>query len=214
MKNNFINKSMMPTGPVFSLMLIGLLLLSALLYYRAIKIQRFLEPALAMSEPQIKFNQYINHLLMTEFGTNTKWITFKAGSILVNLSLLFADTHHIEESESLSLKKLSHVLHSALSDPDIRELISLILVSTRFPLTTDTKLNKILRFRSQERTARILNLLYAVEPELEKKYGTYFAATAMPVYAPVTEPNWVEFRMIPTKWLHIEVLERLGKYYY
>jgi hypothetical protein len=212
MKINFIKKFMMPTGPILSLTLIGFLLLSALLYYRAIKIQRFLEPALAISEPRIKFNQNINNLLTKEFGTHTEGIKLKTGSILVDLSWLFASAHRTEGSKPLMLKKLSRVFHSALSDPDIRKHISLILVSTSFPLTTDTKLNNTLRFQIQKRIALILNSLYAAEPELEKSYGTYFAVTAMPVYAPVKEPNWIEFRMIPTERLHIEVLERLEKY--
>jgi len=40
------------SGPVISLLLIGLVLLNALLYYRSVKIQRFLEPALALSQPE------------------------------------------------------------------------------------------------------------------------------------------------------------------
>ncbi|HBH61184.1 MAG TPA: hypothetical protein DDX85_05480 [Nitrospiraceae bacterium] len=214
MKNNYIRKFIMPPGPILSMTLIGLLLLSALLYYRAIKIQRFLEPALAVSEPRIKFNQDINTLLMKEFGTAGNAIKFRKGSILIDQSFLFSTTHRTEGSNPLILKKLSRFFLSILSDRDIRERINLILVSTNLPFTADTKLNKELRYRVQERTALVLNSLYAVEPELEQKFGTYFAITAIPVGASGGETNLIEFRMIPTERLHIEMLERLEKYSY
>lgn len=214
MKNNYIRKFIMPPGPILSMTLVGLLLLSALLYYRAVKIQRFLEPALAVSEPRIKFNQDINNLLMKEFGTTGKNIKFSRGSILIDQSFLFSTAHLMNGSSPLILKKLSSFFLSVLSDRDIRERISLILVSANLPLTTDTNLNKELRFRVQERTALVLNSLYAVEPELEQKFGRYFAVTAIPAGTPGEETNSIEFRMIPTERLHIEMLERLEKYSY
>lgn len=63
-------------------------------------------------------------------------------------------------------------------------------------------------------TAYVLNSLYAAEPVLEKQYGKYFAVTAITVAAPVKEPNLIEFRMIPSERLHIQVLERLEQYFY
>jgi hypothetical protein len=214
MKDNIINKIVISTGPVLSLTLIGILVLSALLYYRAVKIQRFLEPALAITEPRIKFNQEINNLLIKEFGTTTKGITFRRGSIYADQSLLFAIPHHNEGSKPLMLNKLSRVFLSALSNPEISSHISLILININLPLTTDSNLNKGLRFEVQKLTSSILNALYAAEPVLEKQYGKYFAVTAISVGAPVTEPNLIEFRMIPTERLHIQVLEKLEQYSY
>jgi hypothetical protein len=211
---NYIRKFIMPPGPILSMTLIGLLLLSALLYYRAIKIQRFLEPALAVSEPRIKFNQEINNLLMKEFGTAGKWIKFRRGSVLIDQSFLFATAHQLDGSQPLILKKLGRFFLSVLGDKYLRERISLILVSTNLPFTADTKLNKQLRFQVGQRTAMVLNSVYAVEPELERKFGKYFAVTAIPVNASGGETNSIEFRLIPTERLHVEVLERLEKYSY
>lgn len=214
MKDSAVGKIMISTGPILGLTLIGLLLLSALLYYRAIKIQRFLEPALAITEPRIKFNQAINNLLIKELGTTAKGIKFRSGSIYVHQSLLFAILHHKEGSGPSILDKLSRVFLSALSNPDIRSHISLILISINVSLTADPDLNKELRFEGPKIAALILNDLYTAEPILEKRYGKYFAVTAMPADALVREPGWIEFRMIPTERLHIEVLERLEKYSY
>lgn len=214
MMKDHIRKFMMPSGPIISVTLIGLLLLSALLYYRAVKIQRFLEPALAVSEPRIKFNQDINNLLTKEFGTTGSGIKFRRGSVLIDQSFLFSAAHEMDGSHPLILKKLGRFFLSVLGDQSLRERISLVLVSTNLPFTTDTGLNRELRFQVQERTALILNSLFAAEPELEQKFGKYFAVTAVPVDASGGETNSIEFRMIPTERLHIDVLERLEKYSY
>ncbi|MEW6002602.1 MAG: hypothetical protein AB1638_08165 [Nitrospirota bacterium] len=213
MKIRSIRKFTLPSGPILSLILIGLLLLSAILYYRAVNIQRFLEPALALSEPRIEFNQNINSLLSKEFGKDeVKDIKFKSRSILIEQSMLFDSELGIKRSESLIMKKLSHFFLSALNDKTIRDHISLILVGIRLPLSPDTELSKERRFRMEERARLILNSLYAAEPKLERDYGTYFAATVMPVKPTAKETEWIEFRIVPTEWLHIEVLQRLEKY--
>ena len=213
MKGVSIKKFILPPGPILSLTLIGLLLLSALLYYRAVKIQRFLEPALAITQPRIIFSKNINNLLLREFGKEeSKGIKFKAGSILVEQSLLFAGVHNINGEEPAVLKKLGRVFLAALSDPDIRDNISLIIVSTRLPLSPEITSNKEFRYQIQNRAELILNSMYKVAPELERKYGRYFAATALPVDPAVKETDWIEFRIIPTERLHIEVLQRLEKY--
>lgn len=212
MKDNFIKKIVISPGPMLSLSLIGILVLSALLYYRAVKIQRFLEPALAITEPRIKFNQDINNLLIKEFGTTAKGVTFRRGSIFIDQSLLFAIPHNKEGANPLILNKLSRVFLSALSNPDISGHISLILININLPRTANSNLNKELRSEVQKMTAYILNSLYAAEPVLEKQYGKYFAGTAIYAGAPVKELNLIEFRMIPSEMLHINVLQKLEQY--
>ena len=55
--------NVVPPGPLLSLLLIGLVLLSGLLYYRAVRIQRFMEPALALSQPRNDFSEAIEQNL-------------------------------------------------------------------------------------------------------------------------------------------------------
>ena len=205
---------MISTGPLLSLTLIGILVLSALLYYRAVKIQRFLEPALAITEPRLKFNQEINDLLIKELGPAASGIKFRSGSIYVPQSLLFAVLHHKEGSGPFMIDKLGRVFLSALGNSDIRSHISLILISINLPFTENPDLNKELRSEGRRMAALILNDLYAAAPVLEKQYGKYFAVTSLPADAPSREPGWIEFRLIPTERLHIEVLQRLEKYSY
>ncbi len=211
MKMDSIRKFISPPGPILSLALIGLLLLSAVLYYRAINIQRFMEPALAISQPRIEFAENIRRLILKEFGTKKiEGIKFTIGSILVEESLLSGSGNDIEKS--VILNKLSRVFLSALEDPNIRAHIDLILVSKRLPLGSDTKLNEKMRAQIQQGSELILRSMYKAEPQLEMDYGTYFAATAMPVNALEKETNWVEFRIIPSELVHVELLQRLHKY--
>jgi len=154
-----------------------------------------------------------NSLLAKEFGTEEiKGIRFRTGAILVEQSLLLSNIHPAKGSEPLILKKLASVFLTALNDPEIRDNISLVLVSTRLPIGPDWKANKEMRAGMQERAGLILSSLFALEPKLEKNYGAYFAATALSVSAGVKEPDWIEFRIVPTERLHIDVLMRLGKY--
>jgi hypothetical protein len=217
MKSDAIRKFIPPLGPLFSLTLIGLLLLSAILYYRAVKIQRFLEPALAISEPRMKFNYNIRSLLAREFSPEQiKGIRFRAGTILVDESLIFEPAHSKEgPTEPVVLKKLSHFFLSALDNPGIRENISLILITTRFPLTNDTMLNRQMRFEVQDKAVLILNSLFMSEPRLERDYTIFFTATAIPTLEPLKKENSaVEFRIVPTERLHIDIIDRLHEYAY
>jgi hypothetical protein len=217
MTSGAVRKIILPIGPLFSLTLIGLVLLSTILYYRAVKIQRFLEPALAISEPRMKFNQNIKSLLAGEFSPEQmKSIRFSAGSITVDESLIFEHTHSNElPTGPLALRKLSRFFLAALDNPEIRKNISLILVISRFPLSTDMIMNRQARFATQDRATLILNSLFASAPRLEKDYTRFFTATAIPILeSPKKGEPGVEFRIIPTERLHIEMLERLEGYAY
>lgn len=213
MSSEPVKKIVYLPGPILSLTLIGLLILSAVLYYRAQRAQRFLEPALAISQPRIKFAQNINNLLIGEFTEREiRGITFKAGSLLVDRSLLFASAHHVKGSEPLVIEKLSRIFFTLLSNPDMREDISLILVVTRSPLARNSQSNITKRLEAQKNAEIILNSLYGVAPSLERNYSKYFAATVVPTDSPEKDTLWIEFRFVPTERFHIEVLKSLGKY--
>jgi hypothetical protein len=151
--------------------------------------------------------------LSQEFGTNEiKGIKFRAGSILVDQSKFFGGSHYTKGSDPAALNKLSRVFLSALSNEDTRKNISLIMVNIRYPLGQDRELNRVMSLQEQQKAWLLLNFLYAAEPQLENKYGIYFVAAAMPVNSAVKENNWIEFRIVPTEHLHIEVLQKLEKY--
>lgn len=207
MKTENIRKFLLPPGPILALTLIGLMLLSALLYYRSVRIQRFLEPALAMSEPRLKFGQNINDLISKEFGAEEiDGIKFKSNSILVRQSLLFTSSNSLRYD---TIKKLANIFLSALNNPDIRKHISIILINARMPISN---MDKQQQLQLQEMAGQILNALYESEPKLEKEFNKYFGSTALTADSKIKEPNLIEFRIVPSEQLHIEVLQRLMKY--
>ena len=213
MRGNALAKHILPPGPILSVTLIGILLLSAVIYYRAVKIERFLEPALAVTQPRLEFTDNIRRLFLKEFGTlQIKGIWFTMNSIIVEEPLLLNSSPPRRETGSILLKKLSRVFLTLLRDQKMKAHVDIILVAVRLPLSQDDQLDREMRIRFQERGELILESLYAAEPDLEKEYGLYFAATAMPVQRSEIKTTFVEFQIVPTSQLHVEVLQRFQKY--
>jgi len=206
-------KFILPSGPILVLILIGLMFLSALLYYKAVRAQRYLEPSLSIAQPRIDFLQDINRLLVKEFGTEKiKGIILASNSIFVDGSLIFSDPVHRKAIDGMFLKKLSQVFLSMLQDQDMRSQFDLVLVSTRLKVSPSMDVTAKKRTERQHIAESILNSLYKVEPGLLKYYGT-FTATTIPI--PTNQKdNWVEFRIVPSEHLHIELMKSLNKYFF
>jgi len=212
MKTDPFRKLFQFSGPLLSLTLIGILLLSAVLYYRAVKIQRFLEPALAISTPRVAFARNVRQIIMKEFGSERiPGIRVTTSSIFVEGSLFYV-TREPEHSSEI-LKKLSSVFTSVLKEPEMNDYVDFILVSAKFAAGTDSASNESRRAEAQYRAGAVLNSLLQASPELENKYGAYFSAAAVPVDSPEKDTAWIEFRFLPSEQLHIEVLKSLQKYY-
>lgn len=202
MKPNSIKK-FLPKGPVLGITLIAVLLLAGVIYYRAVRIQRFLEPALAISQPRMELAQKIDSLLKKEFGTVIhRGITFTTDSIFVDSSLF--------SGNDLIYGKLGRVFLSILNDVDMRKYVDFILIITKSPFIADHELNKKMHAQMQHTAETILNSLYRAEPQLTD-YVIYFAAVSVPVIIK-DELGWVEFKIVPSEQLHIDVLQSLEKY--
>jgi len=203
----------LPPGPILVLTLIGLLLLSALLYYKAVRAQRYLEPSLSIAQPRVRFVQNINRLLKKEFGSqDSKGIAVSRNSIFVESSLIFPDPVQRGVIDHIFLEKMSNIFISMFQDPEMRAYFDLILVGTRFYVSPHMEVNEINRVDKQHIAELILNSLFRVEPGLVKYYGV-FVATALPVQ-PGKKNNWIEFRIIPSEHLHIELMKSLKKYFF
>ncbi len=212
MRNAVRKKNVLPPGPIMSFTLIGIMFLSGLLYYRAVKFQRFLEPALAISQPRSEFADTINSLLKREFEPNIIYgVRFTMGSIVVDQSKLL-DREDMKPASDLMMKKLGRVFLSALDNDYLRSHTELVLVLARYPEDGDSETNLKMRLLMQSRAEKILQSLFGVEPLLKKKYALYFAAAAMPANPARGEADQIEFRVIPSEQLHIQVLQKLRKY--
>ena len=203
-----------PAGPVLSLLLVGLVLLSALLYYRAVKIQRFLEPALALSQPRNEFAKHIKSIFQKEFGTRSKDIRIKAGSILVDRSFLFSKGRVLNAPAQADLEKIARIFLTLMSDDHARSEISLVMIVGRYPSFGATGADAAARLDAQQMVGFIQDILFHAQPELGVRYSPYFASVAQPATPHEGDLGVVEFRIIPSEYLHIEVLEKLEKYSY
>lgn len=214
MNDRSLWKYVPPAGPVLSLLLIGLVLLSALLYYRAVKIQRYLEPALAISQPRNEFSKNINGSVQKEFGEEPIiGLAVKTSSILVLRSLIFStDGTALTPSGRVMVKKLAHIFLSLMKNDHMRADISLVLVSARFPLRGTPGSMNAGRKKVQHMVGMVQDALFEAEPELRAVYGPYFVVAAQPAPLRERESDVLEFRIVPSELLHIEVLQKLMKY--
>ncbi len=212
MKSDTSYKFRFPADQILGLTLIGLILLSALIYYKSVKAQRYLEPSLAISEPRIAFAQNIDDLIKKEFGTegNTR-VVFTANSLLVDDSLIFTDSYNKNAVKPDFLIKLGSIFLAILSDDQIRSQFELILVSTRLPQSPHLILNKQKQIEKQNNVELVLNSLLDIAPALKNDYTLYFTSSVIPVL-PDQNENWIEFRFIPTEHLHIDMIKSLKKY--
>jgi hypothetical protein len=100
---------------------------------------------------------------------------------------------------------------SILEDNKMRIYFDHIMIGTQFPISPHFEINKKLRIEKGHRAELILDALYKIEPRLEQNYGNYFAVTALPVN-PLQRSMFIEFVIIPSERLHIEMIRSLGKY--
>jgi hypothetical protein len=202
-----------PAGPVLSLLLIGLVLLSALLYYRAVRIQRFLEPALAISQPRNEFSKSIKLMFQREFGAESvKGLKVRTSSILIEKSFLFSEDGNLKASAQSDLKKIARIFLLLMENEQTRSDISLVLIILRFPSGGTYAQFAGERLHAQHMAGFIQDALYVAEPQLAIRYGAYFVASAQPANQMEGNRESIELRIIPSELLHIRVLEKLEKY--
>ena len=199
--------------PIVILTLIGLLLLSALLYYKAVRSQRYLEPSLALAQPKIEFIHKINLFFQEEFGTdNVKGVLLSGNSIFVNNTLIYSDPADSKIIDTVFLAKVSSVFLSILEDTEMRSHLDLILISSRIHFSPSVKENRRRRIKGQLIAESVVDAMYKIEPALMKYYGI-FAPTAVPD-KPHKTYNWIEFRIVPSDRVHIEMMRSLDKYFF
>ena len=208
-----LSRYLPPAGPVLSVLLIGFVLLSALLYYRAVKIQRFLEPALALSQPRNEFAKNINQLFMSEFGTKPlPGVKIKSSAVLMDRARLFTKAGTLAPTAGEDLDKLAGVFLALMKDSARRADISLVLIMIRFPAYGPRSLVMTERLHAQQMLGQLQDGLFQAEPELAVRYSPFFVCAAQPTTPHETNSEIVEFRIIPSEYLHIKVLEKLEKY--
>jgi hypothetical protein len=211
MRFDAFRRFVVPPGPILVLTLVGLMLLSAVLYNRAVRAQRFLEPTLAIFQPRFEFYASIERLIHAEFGAaEVLGLRFEGSSILLDERLLYADAHHMENAPAI--RRLGRVFKELLSDPEMRAYVDFVMVSPRAPLAGDPERDRQARIEAQTRAEAVLSAILLAEPTLGRDYAIYFESSATPVYPERDELRWIEFRIVPSDRIHVDVLQRLEKY--
>jgi hypothetical protein len=202
-----------PTGPVISLLLIGLVLLNALLYYRSVKIQRFLEPALALSQPRNEFTKRINELFRQEFGDlSDSGLKVRRSSVQMQRSLIFQPGGKLKPEGRSILGKLARVFLALMKDERTRSEIDRVLIISRFAHREAPGANVPERMQENLLVGFIQDALFLEVPELGRGYASYFISATGPLDTSEKASDVVDFIIVPSESLHIEVLEKLEKY--
>ena len=175
---------------------------------RAVRVQRFLEPALALTQPRIEFDSKVIGMLDTELNPDDYGdVKYLLNSILVRERAITT-----APKSPRVIGAIGRVFTGILEEPELRGQISVVLVSTKAGLTNDLAYNKATREARQDDAEKILSSLYAAAPVLEREYLGYFEATAKPIAKGRLDAGWVSFRLVPSSKLHVEVLQKLNKY--
>ena len=204
--------SFVPQGPLLSLLLVGLVLFSGLLYYRAVRIQRFLEPALALSKPRNDFSEAIRQIVEKEFGKGSvRGLDVRMSSLIIDQTLLVSASGRLHTTGRTILQRLSRVFRALLEDPATRADINLVLISAGYPTGTPAT-ESAERIKAQRMLGEVLDGLFAAEPLLKENYQAVFATAPRPVTQLEGYRALIEVRIIPSEMLHMEFLQRLQKY--
>ena len=208
-------KYLPPPGPLLGLLLIGFVLLSGLLYYRAVTVQRFLEPALALSQPQNEFSKNITRIFRREFGPEAlPGLTLASNSILMEKALLVSGEGRLASSAQTDLRKLARIFLALMKDEHAKSEISLVLIIGRIPSHGVHGTDVVEWAKAGRMVGFIQDELFRLEPDLGRRYATSFASVVLPANSYEAGEDFVEFRIMPSEFLHVEVLEKLEKYYH
>lgn len=105
------------------------------------------------------------------------------GNITIDESLVFeVNAYQIRPSGKTFLHALAKAFANVLADPNVRQNIDVVLVQGHTDERGTVAYNREL---SAKRANAVLDYMFEAEPELERDYGAYFAASAYSEFRPV-----------------------------
>jgi len=130
--------------------------------------------------------QKVKHALETELESKGRGPAAKVaenGNIVLDESLLFEyKSHTIKPEGKVFLDTIARAFQTVLADPQAREHIDVIVVQGHTDTRGPAEYNREL---SSKRANTVLSYLFQAAPELENKYGSFFAASAYSEYRPI-----------------------------
>jgi chemotaxis protein MotB len=105
------------------------------------------------------------------------------GNIVINESVVFeSDSYTIKPAGKPLLDTLAHAFANVLGDPAVRENIDVILVQGHTDERGSVAYNREL---SAKRANAVVDHMFAADPALEERYGSYFASSAYSEFRPL-----------------------------
>jgi chemotaxis protein MotB len=105
------------------------------------------------------------------------------GNIIINEGLVFEfNSFALKPSSTPLLDTLSRALEGVLDDPEVREYVDAIVVQGH---TDDRGSGSFNRELSAKRANAVVDYVFSANPNLEKKYASYFAASAFSEFRPL-----------------------------
>lgn len=116
-------------------------------------------------------------------ASRTPVIIADNGNIVINESVVFeSDSYTIKPAGKPLLDTLAHAFANVLGDPAVRENIDVILVQGHTDERGSVAYNREL---SAKRANAVVDHLFAADPALEERYGSYFASSAYSEFRPL-----------------------------
>ncbi len=104
-------------------------------------------------------------------------------NIIINESMVFAfNSYKLKPEAKELLTQLSRAFERVLEDSDVRENIDAISIEGHTDSKGDSSYNREL---SARRATEVVNYMFSTNPNLEIKYGEYFAANGFSEFRPI-----------------------------
>ncbi|MDD3706458.1 MAG: OmpA family protein [Clostridiaceae bacterium] len=105
-------------------------------------------------------------------------------NIIINESLVFSyNSYKLKPEAEDLLTQLSKAFERVLENPEVRENIDAISIDGHADKMGDSAYNREL---STRRATEVVNYMFKVNPNLEDKYGEYFAANGYSEFRPIS----------------------------
>ena len=206
-------RKLVPIEVIVGLALIGLVLVGSVLYARAVRFQRFMEPMLAVLEPRSNFSDKLRSLILEEFDNDSLANMKLTGNTLrIRKSMLAMEGGHVVGLKTYN--RLGKVFLRVLEDPGMRSNLDFILISVNVPFSKEEGANYLRRGEATKEAELILATVLSTSPELRLKYAPMISSSAFSVAPASGQEDWVTVHIEPSERLHTEVLKRLEKYAY
>lgn len=207
MRAEDLRKLVLPPGPILSVTLIGLVLLGSVLYYKAVSVQRRMEPVMAFLRPRMEFSGALDAAINRVFPEKYKeLIIVSPDAVYAGNDLIYTKAGTLDAE---AVAGLSRLVGEMIGNPETKRHINLILVTVRYPLAESPEESAKNRHIASKRAEGIMDAVLGGVRAPGVQARPYLASAAIGVSPESPRLDWVEFKIIHTDQFNLEMLNRL-----